>query len=181
MTRWRVLAAIAVVIALAVVFVPVSQGSVCGFERGGLHFPRSCYTEYRNVLGFAVHPLLTVAVTLSLIVAGLVLLLRRPSPPFINSIMEGRGARFALLRALLFVASGAALIVTFFVVPLFVLEQTTEMAWYEWAWIGLIPAIYVFLIAFGPRDAWGRRWGSSRHPSALLGPDREPPPDSRRY
>ena len=182
MKRWKAVAAAAGLLFFVFVLVPVRYTNVCGFERGGLHFPRDCYKQYESLSGIGVHPVLAIFVVMCVLVAGLAWLLRRPSPRFINRIMAGRGFGFLLARALLYIGSGALLIGVFFVAPLWVIELTdsTEYEWHQWAALGMVFAIYTFLIAFGPRDAWSRRWGSSRHPSALLGPDREPPPDSRR-
>lgn len=184
MTRWKAIAATAAVVLLGFLFVPVRYTEVCGFERGGFFFPRGpCYKQFENLAGMAVHPILSIFLGLTLLVLAFVWLLRKPSPRVINRIMEGKGVFFVLGRAFLFVCLGAFLISLFFVAPLWILERIDAPgpSWFEWMSLALVVGLWFFLVAFGPNKVGGKPWRGSRQPSALLGPDREPPPDSRRY
>ena len=46
---------------------------------------------------------------------------------------------------------------------------------------GAILLLLVFLAIFGPNKVNGKTWRGWREPSAMMGPDRPDPPDSRRF
>ncbi len=54
----------------------------------------------------------------------------------------------------------------------------------DWAvvfWIGIPVALLLFVAIFGPNKVKGKKWRGWREPSVMTGPERKPPPDSRRY
>ena len=55
------------------------------------------------------------------------------------------------------------------------------MEWPVIAVVGIFIALLIFVAVFGPNKVKGKQWRGERRPSALLGPDKEDPPDSRRY
>ena len=161
------------------ILMPVRYRDVCVFVQGD----RRCYKQYVSPSGVEVHPILAVFAVMCVVLAAFMWLYRRPSPPFVNRLMEGRGWRFTVLRWLVYVAIGALVIGVFFVAPLWVIEHfdAPTTSWKDWAPMALIAALWTFLIAFGPNDVGGKPWRGHQQPSAFLGPDRQPPPDSRRY
>ena len=50
--------------------------------------------------------------------------------------------------------------------------------WLTWFWVLMPLALLVFVAVFGPN---GKKWRGERKPSVLTGPDKEDPPDSRRF
>lgn len=55
------------------------------------------------------------------------------------------------------------------------------MDWVVVFWVAIPIALLIFVGVFGPNKVKGKQWRGERRPSTMLGPDKEDPPDSRRY